>query len=85
MVPVEMEPDDCRLPMGRTGTHPHWALADAGLVDKDNQLACAPGFFLSPRQMCSFQRHTASSPRLRLQLIMKQRSRGQSAAKDHED
>lgn len=34
VLPVEMELDDRRLPLGRPSTHPCWSFAEARLVDK---------------------------------------------------
>ena len=45
MVPVEVKLDDGCFALQSPSTHPGWALADAGLVDKDDQPAFSPGFF----------------------------------------
>ena len=63
MVPVEVKLDDGRLPLGRPGAYPGRALADAGLVDEDDQPAFSLGFFLRLGQVRRFQERTASSLR----------------------
>ena len=45
MVPVEVKLDDGRLALQGPDAHPGGALADARLVDEDNQPACSLGFF----------------------------------------
>ena len=45
MVPVEVKLDDRRLAFGRPSAYAGLALADAGLVYEDNQLAFSLGFF----------------------------------------
>ena len=47
VLPVEMELDDRRLPLGRPGAHPRWPFAQPRLVDKDDYAALPLGFFLS--------------------------------------
>jgi hypothetical protein len=61
--PVEVKQDDRRLPFGRPGAHARGALSDAGLVNKDDQSAFSPGFFLRAGQVLRFQLRTASSSR----------------------
>lgn len=53
--PVEVELDDRRLALGRPGANPRGPLAQARLVDEDNQPALALGFFLSAGQVLRFQ------------------------------
>jgi hypothetical protein len=50
--------NDGRLSLGRPGAHPGWALADAGLVDKDDQPTFSLGFFLRLGQVLRFQAHS---------------------------
>src|SRR5438045_5270376 len=61
--PVEVELDDRRLPLGRPGAHSRRPLAQAGLVDEDDQSPVALGFFLSAGQVLRFHVCTASSSR----------------------
>src|SRR5664279_5765640 len=61
--PVEVELDDGRLPLRRPGAHPGRPLAQAGLVDEDDQSPVALGFFLRAGQVLRFQVCTASSSR----------------------
>src|ERR1700738_2081141 len=63
MVPVEVKLDDGRLSLGCPSADSGRALADAGLVYKDNQSAFSLGFFLRAGQVRRFQLRTASSSR----------------------
>ena len=49
MSPIEVKLNDGRLTFGCPRTHSGWTLAEAGLVDKDDQTTFAPGFFSSMR------------------------------------
>ena len=49
--------------LGRPGAHPRGPLAQARLVDEDDQPTLALGFFLSPGQVVRFQVCTACSSR----------------------
>src|SRR5436309_1710093 len=61
--PVEMELNDRRPALRRPGAHPCGPLAQAGLVDEDDQSPIALGFFLSAGQVLRFHVCTASSSR----------------------
>src|ERR1700685_2679900 len=63
VIPVEVKWNDGGLPLDRPGAHARGALADAGLVYKDDQSAFSQGFFLRAGQVLRFQLRTASSSR----------------------
>lgn len=61
--PIEVTLNDGRLFLGCPRAHSGWTLADAGLVDKDDQTAFSLSFFLRRGQVFRFQLRTASSLR----------------------
>src|SRR4030066_2002610 len=63
VLPVEVELDDWRLPLGAPSTHPRRTLAQTRLVDKDDYAAFPFGFFLSAGQVLCLNCSTAASSR----------------------
>lgn len=61
--PVEVKLDDRRLHLDRPCVHPRGPLAQAGLVDEDDQLSFVFGIFLSAGQFLCFQACMASGSR----------------------
>jgi len=63
VVPVEMNPIDGHLPLGRPSANARGAFADSGLIHKDNQTAFSLRFSLRAGNVLRFQLCTVSSLR----------------------